>query len=203
LANNMWLGAVPFVLAVLTLPERVLVARHYPAAYIVKLYPKMKGARSWNREMLQSGLRGNVSTYRLHSQGITDMFASHAMPPSPQLLAAVIGVTIVGPRNIPERTMRGFLRVRRQRVRDALQWLCANNPLYADVQISTTRLNDLPEDNVPMSILSVVNHSDQLKELHAEHAGYVPDDDDDGKTHCCLDSMVLLIGLQVPTLAVM
>jgi hypothetical protein len=38
-----WISDVPLELRVLTLPERVLVARHFPAAYIVKLYPKKRG----------------------------------------------------------------------------------------------------------------------------------------------------------------
>lgn len=40
LANGMWIGDTPFELSVLTLVEQILIARNYPAAYIVKLYPK-------------------------------------------------------------------------------------------------------------------------------------------------------------------
>jgi hypothetical protein len=36
LANGMWVGDVPLELSVLTLPERILVARYFPAAYIVE-----------------------------------------------------------------------------------------------------------------------------------------------------------------------
>ena len=56
LANNMWIGEIPLELKVLTLPERILIARHFPAAYIVKLYPKKKGARNWVTNNLHSGL---------------------------------------------------------------------------------------------------------------------------------------------------
>lgn len=45
LVNGMWIGKVPMELAMLTLPERVLVAKCFPAAYIVKLFPKQKGQR--------------------------------------------------------------------------------------------------------------------------------------------------------------
>ena len=58
------------------------------------------------------------------------------MPPSPTILAATIGVTFVGPKNVPEKTMPGFLWVNRMRVRMALEWLKENNPLYANVTIS-------------------------------------------------------------------
>ena len=63
LANGMWISDVPLPLNILSLPEHVLVARFFPAAYIVKLYPKKKGARTWAlASSLHSGLRGNVST---------------------------------------------------------------------------------------------------------------------------------------------
>ncbi|KAH9041352.1 hypothetical protein EDB85DRAFT_1922716 [Lactarius pseudohatsudake] len=73
LANGMWVGAVPGELDILPLPERILVGRHFPAAYIVKLYPKKRGANSWCSKNLQSGLRGNVSTYRLNTEDIASM----------------------------------------------------------------------------------------------------------------------------------
>jgi len=38
LANNMWVGEIPEELSRLNLVERVLVARYFPAAYIVKLF---------------------------------------------------------------------------------------------------------------------------------------------------------------------
>ena len=132
LANGMWIGDVPLVLRVLTLPERILVARFFPAAYIVKLYPKKRGARAWPTFGLHSGLRGNVSTYRLNTDDIVHMTNSQVMPPSSSILAATIGVTFVGPGNLPQKTMPGFLRVNRRRVHDALQWLKKNNPIYRD-----------------------------------------------------------------------
>jgi hypothetical protein len=48
LANGLWIGRVPHELAYLTLPERMLIAKYFPAAYIIKLYPKKKGARKWD-----------------------------------------------------------------------------------------------------------------------------------------------------------
>lgn len=67
LANNMWIGNIPFELAVLMLPEWVLIARNFPAAHIVKLFPLMKGAASTN-----CALWGNVLTYRLDMDEIAD-----------------------------------------------------------------------------------------------------------------------------------
>ena len=180
----MWIGEVPFELASLSIPEQILIARHYPVAYIVKMYPKRKGARSLN-----SGIRGNVSTYRLDVGEIADMVGDSIMPPPTRIFASTIGVTIVGPKNMPEKTMPGFLRVRRQWVRDALTWLEANNPFYANINISEERLGQVEEDSVPLEIMRTVRHSDDVEEVERERAGCVPDDDnfcvraeDDGLT---------------------
>ena len=121
LANGMWIGDVPLELKVLTLPEHLLVSRFFPATYIVKLYPKKKGARNW-ASGLHSGLRGNVSTYCLNTDQIAHLSSSHVMPPSSAILASTIGVTFVGPKNLPQRTMPGFLQVNRNRIRLALEW---------------------------------------------------------------------------------
>ena len=175
LANRMWVGDVPLVLSILTLPERVLVARFFPAAYIVKLYPMRKGACFWPSDGFHSGVRGNVSTYRLNTDDIVEMTDTHVMPPSSAILAATIGVTFVGPRNLPQRTMPGFLRVNRNRVHDALSWLKLHNPLYRDVIISTERLLELPLDGVPVEISALAKHSDDLNVLGCEDDGYLPD----------------------------
>jgi hypothetical protein len=108
----MWIGEVPPQLATLTLPERVLVAKYFPAAYIVKLSPKKKGAAHWSSSGMNSGVRGNVATYRLNVEDIVDIVDPTIMPPPARILASVIGVVIIGPKNMPERTMRGYFRVR-------------------------------------------------------------------------------------------
>ncbi|KAJ3902364.1 hypothetical protein F5879DRAFT_777939, partial [Lentinula edodes] len=152
LANNMWIGAIPFELRILTLPERVLVSRFFAAAYIVKLYPKKKGARSWPTDLLTSGMKGNVSTYFMNTDEITLMVDEGYLPPRPSILAATIAVTFVGPRNVPLKTLAPMLSVRRRRVADALRWLIANNPLYAGIKISQQNLDAFPEDGVPEEI---------------------------------------------------
>lgn len=178
LANGMWVGPIPHVLSVLSLPERILIGRYFPAAFIVKLFPKQKGAKHWPTEGLNSGVRGNVSTYKLNTEDIVDMVEVDVMPPSPSILASTIGVSIIGPKNLPERTMSGFLRVRRERIRLALIWLKQHNPLYSKITISETRLNELPVNGVPQEILGSLRHSDNVDLLEKERAGCAFEDDD-------------------------
>ena len=190
LANGLWIGNIPLELKVLTLPERVLIARFFPAAYIVKLYPKKKGARNWASDGFHHALRGNVSTYRLNTDQIAHLSCSDVMPPSPTILAATIGVTFVGPKNVPEKMMPGFLRVNRMRVRMALEWLKEHNPLYANVSISEDRLNALPLNGVPDEILSLVKYSDDTRLLAEETDGYVPNEPDDLGTSIYMLSVI-------------
>jgi len=177
LANNMWLGDVPSQLSKLTLPERILVARYYPAAYIVKLYPKQRGAMAWDENQLHRGLRGNVSTYRLDPQQVATVICGSGpseMPPPAKILSATVGVTFVGPKGLTVKSMPKMFRVRRSAVREALQWLKANNPIYADIEISEDRLQELPEDDIPDEIISIVRFSEDIEAVYREHDGYVP-----------------------------
>jgi hypothetical protein len=127
---------------------------------------------------MNSGVHGNVSTYKLNTEDIVDMVDVDVMPPSASVLASTIGVSIIGPKNMPERTMSGFLRVRRECIRLALMWLKEHNPLYSRITISGTRLNELPVDGVPQEILGSLRYSDNVELLEREKAGYVVDDDD-------------------------
>jgi len=134
---------------------------------------------------MYSGLKGNVSTYRLDQSQITAMIDGNILPPEPKILAATIGVTFVGPKNLPEWSMPNNFRVRRERVRVALEWLKVNNALYNDITISDARLQLLPEDGVPMELISTAKHSTNMEILNEEHDGYVPEsakeDEEKGK----------------------
>lgn len=187
LANDMWIGDVPRELKGLTLPERILIAKYYPAAYIIKLYPKQKGAKKWDTAQMHNGLKGNVSTYKLDPKQVVSMIDGTSYPPTPRILSATIGVTFLGPKGLPETTMPEMFRVRRRRVKEALLWLKTNNPLYVDITISEENLDALPDDGVPPEIMLVVKYSGDVMAAEREGAGYVPDDaGDEGKIEAIL-----------------
>ena len=172
LANGMWIGDVPLELKVLTLLECLLVSCFFPATYIVKLYPKKKGTHNW-ASGLHSGLHGNISTYHLNTDQIVHLSSSHVMPPSSAILASTIGITFVGPKNLPQRMMPSFLWVNCNHVWLALEWLKENNLLYTNITISNERLGSLPMDSVPEEIFSVAKYSDDTRLLAEEMDGYV------------------------------
>lgn len=183
LANDMWIGDILLALKILTLPERILITQYFPTTYIVKLYPKKKGAHTWaTTSSLHSALRGNMSSYHLNTNQIAAMVGDSVMPPHPSILAATIGVTFVGPKHLPTKSMPGFLCVDQAQVHMALAWLKINNPIYGDITISNTRLNELPEDGMPPKIWSLAKHSDDTGLLAKEMDGYVSEDptDDEG-----------------------
>ncbi|KAJ7573104.1 hypothetical protein C8J56DRAFT_728939, partial [Mycena floridula] len=120
LANDMWIGNVPFALSCLTLPERLLIVRYLPVAYIVKLYPKTPNAKYWSKDSLQSGIRGNVSTHPLATDGIASLASEARFPANLDVLLSTIGITFVGPKGYKKSFMQPLMTVRRFRVFDAL-----------------------------------------------------------------------------------
>ncbi|KAK0194759.1 hypothetical protein F5146DRAFT_924504 [Armillaria mellea] len=172
LANDLWLGHIPPELEVLTLPERILVAHYFPAAYIVKLYPKINNARMLNPNMLATGLKGNVSTYPLpHAYIAAFIDGRQIMPPHATILSALIGVTFIQPNNKPQYPFPKELHIHRQVVFHALEWLKRHNPLWADVYIDHDHLHQLPENDVPMEIVNVARVSHEMSVLAKEDNG--------------------------------
>nr|GAT45226.1 predicted protein [Mycena chlorophos] len=174
LANNLWIGDIPFELSVLDLAERLLIGLHFPAVYVIKLFPKAPYGKHLKESTIASGVRGNVSTYRLGTNEIAEMVSDQQLPRPAALLSALIAVTFVGFKKLPLRILSKEFEVRRHRVRDALLWLKANNPLYADVDICEECLNALPEAGVPAEIELNVRYTADESVVLREHAGYVP-----------------------------
>ncbi|KAF9061326.1 hypothetical protein BDP27DRAFT_1429074 [Rhodocollybia butyracea] len=78
LANDMWIGEIPFELQGLTFPEQLLIAQLYPRVYVFKLFPKkIQGKR--DATTLQSAMRGNVTTFELDNPGIAAMLEGNMM----------------------------------------------------------------------------------------------------------------------------
>lgn len=177
LANNLWIGRIPWELKKLTFPEQLLIAHLYPRVFVFKLYPKSTGYTPGSAT-LQRAMRGNVSTYDLNIDAVTAMLDGKLMPRSLTVLSSLISVTYIGVGKLPKNWLHSTFRVRREAVASALAWLKANNPkYYGDITISTDALQNLPEDDVPDEILSIIRQSDDIGILDQEGAGYVRTDD--------------------------
>lgn len=177
LANNMWVGPIPWQLQVLTIPEQLLIALLYPHLYIFKLFPKKMGGNH-DTATLQCAMRGNVSTYELNMDGIASMIKGNMMPRPPTVLASVISVTFIGLGDLPKQWLRTTFRVCQQVVFEALQWLKENNKkYYGDIEINPGRIAQLPEDDVPLEVLGVMRQSTDTGIVDQESDGYIPMDD--------------------------
>ena len=61
---------------------------------------------------------------------------------------------------------------------EALTWLQGNNPLYADIHVDRRRLEELPDDDVPNELLSVVRVGDDEELIEKEWESYLNLDPD-------------------------
>ncbi|KAL6306580.1 hypothetical protein BKA93DRAFT_729281, partial [Sparassis latifolia] len=156
LANNLWIGRVPFALDALTILEQYLIMCNYICACVFKLYPKdRKGG--FNPETLQCGIKGNVMMYELNSHYLVDILHGRLLPHPMHILADVISVTYVGLGQLLKNWLWSTFRVRQFHIARALEWLKAHNEkYYGDIEINLELLGRLPEDAVPDEILAVV-----------------------------------------------
>ena len=178
LANDLWVGKVPWQLAVLTVPEQLLIAHAHPCAYVYKLYPKHLG-RQVDDSTYQRGIRGNVTTYALDTGGMADMVMGRLLPRPRSILPSLISIVFIGRGKLPKSHLRNLFKVRREVIRDALEWLKVNNPkYYGDITIDEEIMHSLHEDDIPMELIDVVRHSEDVGIVEEERAGYVNEDDE-------------------------
>jgi len=179
LANGMWIGQTPLELQNLTHPEELLLGLHFPRVYFYKLRAKDRGAPQ-DPAHRQRAMVGNVVSFASNVDKIADMLAGSLMPRPPAVLASVLAVSFIGAGRLPKRWLNSTFRVRRERVRQALQWLIAHNPLYAGFSISNAHLEALPEDGIPMEIALNMRQNDDAAAAAREAESYVPDDTFEG-----------------------
>jgi hypothetical protein len=178
LANNLWIGDVPSELRGLTIPEQLLIARHYPRCYIFKLFPRDVDTHI-SLDQLYSGMAGNASLFELNTQEVVEMLEGQRMPTPVQTLASVIAITFVSSRKLPKDWLKKTFRVRRHIVYDALVWLRSYNPIYADINIDSSRLDSLPEDDVPEELLTIVRQENDDEVVEREEESYLAVDVND------------------------
>ena len=133
-------SSVPLQLQELTQTEEMIIARALP---IMRVYIKPGGQR---------GYRGHCVNL---PQNVQELANSLSRQPKELL---VIIVKVKGSDNSFK-----DVTVRRQKVHDALLWLIANNPLYANVTIDLQSLNALPQNGIPPDLLTVQSKEESLK----------------------------------------
>ncbi|KAJ8590086.1 hypothetical protein M405DRAFT_689170, partial [Rhizopogon salebrosus TDB-379] len=158
--------------------HRLIPAQSHPAHDLfdrMLLDPAGKTAGQRHAENLQRSMRGNVSTFALSMEGVADMIEGRLMPRPPRILASLISVTFVSIGQLQKKSLYSMFRVRRQAVYNALKWLKEHNTAYyGDVEISTERIMQLPDDDIPDEILHGVRQCTDSGVVDQESDGYVP-----------------------------
>ncbi|KAG8726923.1 hypothetical protein FRC11_014221, partial [Ceratobasidium sp. 423] len=179
LANDLWTGDVPLVLAELTLPERLLIALRFPRAYIVKLF--LKSSNSTDHPLAtQTQLKGNVTTYHANVKAVEQMLKGELMPRKTSILPTLIAITFIGQSSLAKSKLKSLFRV----VSDAL-WVLKSvtrHAGYVDLEIDKNTIEGLPEDEVPEEIYAAVQWDGDEGVAVRESAGYVPPEAKEGIT---------------------
>jgi hypothetical protein len=179
LANNLWIGQVPCELTALTIPEQLMIARHYPRCYVFKLYPRE--AAHVGVEQMQRGMKGNVSLFDVNTKEVVKMLEGQKMPNLTATLASVVVVTVIGTKTLPKDWLKSTFRIRRKRVYEALLWLKKNNSLYEDISIDDERLRMLPDDGIPHEIIASIRHESDASAVERESEGMMESSIVDGE----------------------
>jgi hypothetical protein len=126
--------------------------------------------------------------FKVDLPGIAAMLHGDLMPRPPILLASIIAVTFIGKGALPQKALRHLFPVCRRVLFEALLWFKENNGKYfGHINIDLQRLEMLPEDDVPIELLSIVQQSSDEGIILEENTGYVPEEMDtlqSGKNQC-------------------
>jgi hypothetical protein len=153
----------PDVLKDLTLTEEYLIAKSHPVGVILKLRP---GGRSSPANY--HALRGHFIIIPQNPKPLLQIL------PSPELqLTELVKVFWMGRQPPTDQDLRPFLVVTKNRVLAALRYLIQHNPLYQDVAISHSTLENWPDDFVPSALQQDIICLDET-DLD-ERAGYSVD----------------------------
>ncbi|CAF3951344.1 unnamed protein product [Rotaria sordida] len=178
-ANDMWLGDVPAELQGLTIPEQKLISLYRHNSCVIKLQSPFHSATT-----SQTALKGNCITFIQNIPNIVN-----SLPLKLDDLCDTLKVIFVGSRP-PERIhLRKILTVRKKKIIQALQWLKKYNILYQSIEINLENIAQLPEDDVPESIISTMEQKISDEDIQSERTGYVSDPLSDPTEHTTPDTI--------------
>lgn len=167
MANHNYIGNVPDCLKNLTMVEECMIARSRCKCWIVQL---KEGPESVSNSSAQRGMKGHIIVY---PQEIDDY--STIMPASIDTICAPICVVFVGSQPPSKEWLKSKAKpliVRREKVRDALLWLKANNPLYEGVTIDHNQLNLYPANDILPVHVEQIETTDAVESLTSGYDTY-------------------------------
>lgn len=112
--------------------------------------------------------------YNVNMDAICDMLEGQLLLQPAMQLASVLAITHIGSKKLLKSWLKSTFWVHCQIVYKALVWLKENNAIYEDIVISQDHLELLPEDDVLMEVLGVIQHEEDEDVEIREWSGYVP-----------------------------
>ena len=157
---------MPDCLKDLTLPEQLMLSPIICKAYVVKLVSYGHPNAS------QRAIKGNSIAF------MQDVHTVAKTLPDLESTAKYLKVCFVGDSTtpLPLQQMKKILRVRRQKVKDALEFLIKHHVGFqqAGITIDHIALACLPVDDIPQNILDNIDRSDNVDAALAESSSYIP-----------------------------
>lgn len=164
-ANDVWLGDIPDELQGLTIPEEKLISLYRHNSCIIKLQSPFH-----SHTTAQTALRGNCITFVQNLPNIVN-----SLPLTLNDLSDTLKVIFIGSRPPQRIHLKKVLTVRKNKIVRALQWLKKFNVLYQSININFETIAQLPEDDIPESIMSTIEQKITDEEVQDERVGYTPD----------------------------
>ena len=168
-ANNMWIGDVPAALEGLTIPEEKLISLYRHNSCVIKLNSPFHSAAT-----AQSAIKGNCISFLQNVPNIVD-----SLPLALDELCDTIKVIFVGAHPPDRSRLRKILTVRKRKVVQALLWLKKHNTHYQNITINLENIAQLPEDDIPESIITTMEQKIDDNEIPSERAGYISQESPD------------------------
>ena len=165
LANFFWIGPIPSVLKNLTFAEKMLISRIRHNKCLVRV-------SSGRAKMTANVIMFSNPTVKVY----------HALPPSRREISEILAFVFQGPIQPTDSDVkRTPMLVRRNVVKDALEWLKLNHVDYEDLYISLDNLNDYPLSGVPVNIEYSKSDPDSGNKIASAMSVY-DDEFEDGTT---------------------
>ena len=162
LANALWIGNVKNVLPNLTV-EETLIAHYRCRIVLIKL------RYSSNIIMGQSALKGNIISFSQNPEEAIKLIKK--LPISLETLSDAVAVHFVGTKHPPSNIIKSYklLYVCRFVVLLWLTWLQANHLGYKDICIDSNKINILPKNSIPKSILQAIFKSEDTDMANTDY----------------------------------
>jgi len=164
LANFRWIGDVPLELQGLTWIEEMLIARAHLVGKVIRLQDRAAPG--------YSALKGHIILLPQDTTSLLDI-----LPISPASLSDLVYVVWVG--DAPDRTkLSPYFTVRKQKVLDALQWLCDNHEDYCNVIINNAELSSWDSVFITENLLDSIARVSNTSADDASRSGLVTEEID-------------------------